>query len=85
MVFVPLLSWNEADQVIAPKPPQGVLVRGQAGRVIKKLSHQGSVGELSRIGVAGYDPFFFFTLVTGPGRSLSLDTRVYEPQIRARF
>jgi len=29
--------------------------------------------------------FFFFALVTGPGRSLSLklsDTRVYEPQIR---
>ena len=32
--------------------------------------------------------FFFFTLVTGPKRSLSLklsDTRVYEPQIRARL
>jgi len=32
--------------------------------------------------------FFFFTLVTGPGRSLSLrlsDTRDYEPQIRARL
>ena len=32
--------------------------------------------------------FFFFTLVTGPRRSLSLklsDTRVYEPQIRARL
>ena len=31
---------------------------------------------------------FFFTLVTGPRRSLSLklsDTRVYEPQIRARL
>ena len=31
---------------------------------------------------------FFFTLVTGPSRSLSLklsDTRVYEPQIRARL
>jgi len=31
--------------------------------------------------------FFFFTLVTGPSRSLSFtpsDTRVYEPQIRAR-
>jgi len=31
--------------------------------------------------------FFFFTLVTGPRRSLSLnlsDTRVNEPQIRAR-
>ena len=37
----------------------------------------------------GYvDVFFFFTLVTGPRRSLSLkmsDTRVYEPQIRARL
>ena len=33
-------------------------------------------------------PFFFFTLGTGPRRSLSLklsDTRVYEPQIRARL
>jgi len=32
--------------------------------------------------------FFFITLVTGPRRSLSLklsDTRVYEPQIRARL
>ena len=32
--------------------------------------------------------FFFFTLVTGPRRSLSLklsDTRVYEPHIRARL
>ena len=32
--------------------------------------------------------FFFFTLVTGPRRSVSLklsDTRVYEPQIRARL
>ena len=32
--------------------------------------------------------FFFFTLVTGPRRSLSLklsDTGVYEPQIRARL
>jgi len=32
--------------------------------------------------------FFFFTLVTGPRRSLRLklsDTRVYEPQTRARL
>jgi len=32
--------------------------------------------------------FFFFTLVTGPRRSLSLklsDARVYAPQIRARL
>jgi len=32
--------------------------------------------------------FFFFTLVAGPRRSLSLklnDKRVYEPQIRARL
>ena len=30
--------------------------------------------------------FFFFTLVTGPSRSVSLsDTRVYEPQTRARL
>jgi len=34
------------------------------------------------------DVFFFSTLVTGPRRSLSLklsDTKVYEPQIRARL
>ena len=34
------------------------------------------------------DIFFFFTLFTGPRRSLSLklrDTRVYEPQMRARL
>ena len=33
-------------------------------------------------------PFFFFTLVTVPRRFLNLnlsDTRVYEPQIRARL
>jgi len=38
--------------------------------------------------VAWTDFFFFFTLVTGPRRSLSLklsDTSVYEPQIRARL
>ena len=32
--------------------------------------------------------FFFFTLVTGPRRSLSLklsDTRVYEPQVRCKL
>jgi len=41
---------------------------------------------LARVGRLFF--FFFFTLVTGPRRSLSLklsDTRVYEPQIRARF
>jgi len=36
----------------------------------------------------GREDFFFFTLVTGPRRSLSLklsDARVYEPQVRARL
>jgi len=36
----------------------------------------------------GFYFFFFFTLVTGSRRSLNLklsDTRVYEPQIRARL
>ena len=36
-------------------------------------------------GLKDFFCFFFVTLVTGPGRSLSLklsDTRVYEPQIR---
>jgi len=40
----------------------------------------------SRVGMRHI--FFFFTLVTGPRRSLRLtlsDTRVYEPQIRARL
>ena len=39
-------------------------------------------------GTSGVFFFFFFTLVTGPRRSLSLklsDTRDYEPQIRARL
>ena len=38
--------------------------------------------------LAGVLFFFFSTLVTGPRRSVSLklsDTRVYEPQIRARL
>jgi len=38
--------------------------------------------------LSGQAFFFFFTLVTGPRRSLSLelsDTRVYEPQIRDRL
>jgi len=46
------------------------------------------------VGLAGFGGrsgeifFFFFTLVTGPRRSLSLklsDTRVYAPQIRAHL
>ena len=43
---------------------------------------------LTQLGGLFGDFFFFFTLVTGPRRSLSLklnDTRVYEPQIRARL
>jgi len=38
--------------------------------------------------LTGASLFFFFTLATGPRRSLGLkltDTRVYEPQIRARL
>ena len=45
--------------------------------------------QLATFACAGGERFvFFFTLVTGPRRSLSLhlsDTRVYEPQIRARL
>ena len=40
------------------------------------------------LGLQLRNPAPFFTLVTGPRRSLSLklsDTRVYEPQIRARL
>jgi len=49
-----------------------------------------SGGGKSPAGWEGGKVFFFFfcTLVTGPKRSLSLklsDTRVYEPQIRARL
>ena len=46
------------------------------------------VGVAPRAAFARFILFFFFTLVTGPRRSLSLkrsDTRVYEPQIRARL
>ena len=45
------------------------------------------VGGVGRVAHEGRE-FFFFTLVTGPRRSLRLklsDTRVYEPQIRARL
>ena len=45
-----------------------------------------AMGLRPRLGAASQ--VFFFTLVTGPRRSLSLklgDTRVYEPQIRARL
>ena len=44
--------------------------------------------EQSGADVEDHAVFFFFTLVTGPRRSLSLDfsdTRVYEPKIRARL
>ena len=43
---------------------------------------------LPGVGALFFFFFFFFTLVTGPRRSLSLklsDTRVYEPQVRARL
>ena len=44
--------------------------------------------EAEHLGVHVAFFFFFSTLDTGPGRSLSLklsDARVYEPQIRARL
>ena len=44
--------------------------------------------ELPHLKPAYSRDFFFFTLITGPRRSLSLklgDTRVYEPYIRARL
>ena len=49
---------------------------------------QASVGHIHFCYGSTEDTLFFFTLVTGPGRSLRLklsDTRVYEPQIRARL
>ena len=48
-----------------------------------ELLHASTGGALQ----SGPLPCFFFTLVSGPRRSLRLDlsdTRVYEPQIRAR-
>jgi len=51
--------------------------------VCSPLPGENSDGQVSDASV-----FFFFTLVTGPRRSLSMklsDTRVYEPQIRARL
>jgi len=51
-------------------------------RVIKKKKKQASGEAFGATGV------FFFKFVTGPRRSLSLqlsDTRVYEPQTRARL
>ena len=37
-------SGSQPGQVVAPKPPQGVLVRGHAGRVINELSTGGHHG-----------------------------------------
>ena len=37
------LFGRELQTLVAPKTPQGVLVRGHAGRVINKLSHQGEL------------------------------------------
>jgi len=48
----------------------------------------GRCGRAAGVGCGALFFFFFFTLVTGPRRSLSLklsDIRVYEPQIRARL
>ena len=55
---------------------------GEAGRELHDLEHR----QIPLRTSAGASVFFFFTLVTGPSRSLSLklsDTRVYEPQIRS--
>ena len=35
---------RELQALVAPKPPQGVLVRGQAGLVINKISVEGKHG-----------------------------------------
>jgi len=52
-------------------------------------AHAGCAVQIRHFGARKSRGFFFiFTLVTGPGRSLSLklsDTRVYEPQVRARL
>ena len=64
---------------------------GEARRAAMSLKYE--AGEVARA-TAARDTltkvafFFFFTLVTGPRRSLSLklsDTEVCEPQIRARL
>jgi len=62
---------------------------------ISKILQPDSVSKLKDIAASGvctgvkrFIQVFFFTLVTGPRRSLSLklsDTRVYEPHIRARL
>ena len=52
------------------------------------LKYEPSSEPLHRYPVMPWVLFFFFTLVAGSRRSLSLklsDTRVYEPQIRARL
>ena len=54
----------------------------------KKLPSPWQVDGGSALHLACLYFFFFFTLVTGPSRSLSLklsDTRVYAPQIQARL
>ena len=62
---------------------------GDGARVVRRNAPQLrlSPDPVHSTGCSGASFFFFFTLVTGPRRSLSLelsDTRVCEPQIRAR-
>ena len=71
-------------------PPWPRVPHPKGGTPITKLKRAGlgAGGHDSCCGARGGLLLFFFTPVTGPRRSLSLklsDTRVYEPQIRARL
>ena len=89
-------SLDEASMhasVLEPGPLGGKVASGWAatprGEALggKVASLKSASDALLLIASQAFSPFFF-TLVTGPRRSLSLelsDRRVYAPQIRARF
>ena len=82
---------NESQILMKPLPPfAGALACGGSQRW--RRSRTSSLPRFrslpSRSSAVCPSTFFFFTLVTGPRRSLRLtlgDTRVYGPQVRARL
>ena len=85
-----MLAVNSVNECAFCTSLHGELGRmaGLGDTVWKKINEAKSGADIKKI--SGNDPMvvFFFTLVTSPRRSLSLklsDTRVYEPQIRARL
>ena len=77
-VKLPLLETKVPAELRTPSPE----------RVAAVVSNSATFTDGALYAVPSPLSLFFFILVTGPRRSLSLklsDTRVYEPQIRARL